>query len=122
MLPRKTWKGICVHFGSLIRKFTYNWRLLHSLIVQFLYPCSDEFYSFTGYWSQRGCIQNKKESSKGIIVCDCNHLTHFAVLLSPGVKLGARHVLALQVIGYIGIVVSLAAMVITVLFLTCLRY
>ena len=57
----------------------------------------------------------------GRIVCECHHLTHFAVLLSPGVEFGATHKLALQVIGYIGIVISLSAMTITVLFFICLR-
>lgn len=64
---------------------------------------------------------NEDESTKSITVCECFHLTHFAVLLSPGVEFGAKHEFALQVIGYIGTVVSLLAMAITVFFNICLK-
>ena len=65
---------------------------------------------------------NEEESTGRIAVCECSHLTHFAVLLSPGVKLGTQDKIALQAIGYIGIVVSLTAMAVTVLVYICLRY
>ena len=82
---------------------------------------SDIYTPITGSWSQRGCVVNEQESTDRVVVCECSHLTHFAVLLSPGVELGERHEFALQVIGYIGVVTSLAAMAITVLFNICLK-
>ena len=79
------------------------------------------YYPSTGAWSQRGCIMNEAESTAGKTVCECNHLTHFAVLLSPGVEFGEVHEFALRTIGYIGITISLFAMVITVLINACFR-
>ena len=64
---------------------------------------------------------NEQESTDRVVVCECSHLTHFAVLLSPGVNVSEKHEFALQVIGYIGVVVSLAAMAITVLFYICFK-
>ena len=64
---------------------------------------------------------NKEESTTKKTVCECSHLTHFAVLLSPGVEFGTKHRLALQTIGYIGIIISLFAMAITVLVNICFK-
>jgi hypothetical protein len=64
---------------------------------------------------------NEAESTERKTVCECNHLTHFAVLLSPGVEFGEKHEFALQTIGYIGITISLFAMAITVLINVCFR-
>ena len=36
----------------------------------------------TGDWSMEGCTS---AFDGGIVSCSCNHLTHFAILLSPGV-------------------------------------
>ena len=38
----------------------------------------------TGSWSRNGCHMTSEEGS--VVVCECNHLTHFAILLSPGVE------------------------------------
>ena len=83
--------------------------------------CSDVYYPSTGTWSQRGCVMNEDESTERKTVCECNHLTHFAVLLSPGVEFGKKHEFALQTIGYIGITISLFAMAITVFINACFR-
>lgn len=83
---------------------------------------SDTDDSFAGYWSQRGCSLNRAETTEGRIVCECTHLTHFAVLLSPGAKIEQKHAFALSVVGYIGVPFSLVAMAITVLVYGCFRY
>ena len=31
-----------------------------------------------------GCYRNENLSNTTATVCECNHLTHFAILLSPG--------------------------------------
>jgi len=31
-----------------------------------------------------GCYRNDNLSNTTVTVCECNHLTHFAILLSPG--------------------------------------
>ena len=47
--------------------------------------CSvDEDEPYTGSWSEDGCYL--MEPVGDAVVCKCNHLTHFAVLLSPGVE------------------------------------
>ena len=73
-----------------------------------------------GRWSEKGCTRNTKLSSASKTVCDCNHLTHFAILLSPNPPEFSSNVeLSLTLIGYIGVSVSLVAMTVTVLtFLT----
>ena len=40
-------------------------------------------------WSEEGCVVNEALSSAETTVCDCNHLTHFAVMLSPKDSVGA---------------------------------
>ena len=40
-------------------------------------------------WSEEGCVVNETLSSAETTVCDCYHLTHFAVMLSPKDSVGA---------------------------------
>lgn len=37
----------------------------------------------TGQWNTSGCTITRQDSE--LITCQCDHLTHFAILLSPGV-------------------------------------
>jgi latrophilin and seven transmembrane domain-containing 1 len=68
---------------------------------------------FTGEWSKKGCETTFNSTST---VCRCNHLTHFAILLSaqPLSDLSQPQTLALQITGYIGVSVSLVAMAATI--------
>ena len=67
---------------------------------------------FSGKWSKLGCETNFSLEST---VCRCNHLTHFAILLSARpLDLPRPKVLALQITGYLGVSVSLVAMAATV--------
>ena len=36
------------------------------------------------FWKSDGCTTIK--FTNGSVMCSCNHLTHFAILLSPGVE------------------------------------
>ena len=38
----------------------------------------------TGRWNTSGCYY--EISDNNIVTCRCNHLTHFAILLSPGAE------------------------------------
>ena len=38
----------------------------------------------TGAWDGRGCTTTVVAGDR--VNCSCNHLTHFAILLSPGVE------------------------------------
>ncbi len=77
---------------------------------------------FLGHWSQRGCVKNVQLSSFSETVCECNHLTHFAILLSPKPPAYSDPVkLSLNYISTIGVVISLLAMIITVFTFSALK-
>ena len=68
-----------------------------------------------GQWSDRGCRKNESLSNTSTTVCECDHLTHFAILLSAAPLNVSQPVqLSLQIIGYVGVAVSLVAMALTV--------
>ena len=82
-------------------------RLICKKLVSF-YVYSERRRVFTGRWSEDGCDTVFNSTST---VCKCNHLTHFAILLSARpLQLPQPQVLALQVTGYVGVSVSLVAM------------
>ncbi len=61
-------------------------------------------------------------STDSLTVCECNHLTHFAILLSPKPpQLKPSVKLSLSIISYVGVAVSLVAMAITVITFVALR-
>ncbi|XP_066504316.1 adhesion G protein-coupled receptor G3 [Hoplias malabaricus] len=70
-----------------------------------------------GSWSKDGCrtIQNNTD-----IVCNCNHLSFFAVLISPEVPSPA-HVQNLVYISYVGSSLSVVFSAIVIVFLICQR-
>ena len=83
-------------------------------LLSFLYICSKRqgniFYA--GQWSTDGCETSFTSNST---VCRCNHLTHFAILLSAQpLDLSQPQILALQITGYIGVSISLVAMAATI--------
>ena len=70
-----------------------------------------------GEWSERGCQRNDNLSNASVTVCECNHLTHFAILLSAkplNITTNPAITISLQIIGYVGVTVSLVAMALTV--------
>ena len=69
---------------------------------------------FPGEWSDEGCETTiDPETSRA--VCSCNHLTHFAILLSAKpLDISPSHTLALGIIGKVGVAVSLVAMAMTI--------
>ena len=76
-----------------------------------------------GQWSERGCNRSESLSNTSVTVCECNHLTHFAILLSAApLNLTDPSVLSLEVIGYVGVSVSLVAMALTVFTFIAFKY
>ena len=76
-----------------------------------------------GEWSDRDCTRNDTLSNTSVTVCDCTHLTHFAILLSAApLSLSDPVALSLEIIGYVGVSVSLVAMAITVFTFIAFRY
>ena len=76
-----------------------------------------------GEWSRRGCSRNAKLSDTSVTVCECTHLTHFAILLSADPPNFSDPVaLSLEIIGYVGVSISLVAMALTIATFTILKY
>ena len=48
----------------------------------FLEFLTDNSILSAGQWSDRGCNKSESLSNTSVTVCECNHLTHFAILLS----------------------------------------
>ena len=77
----------------------------------------------SGQWSDRGCNRSESLSNTSVTVCECNHLTHFAILLSAApLNLTDAVVLSLEVIGYVGVSISLVAMALTIFTFAALKY
>ncbi|XP_019854997.1 PREDICTED: adhesion G protein-coupled receptor L3-like [Amphimedon queenslandica] len=74
----------------------------------------------SGYWSTEGCTT---AYNNNIMNCYCNHLTHFAILLSPGVTLptDSVHVQILNILGNILVPMSLMCILIVIVTYTCTR-
>lgn len=75
---------------------------------------------FPGKWSEEGC---ETTFTSNMTSCSCNHLTHFAILLSSKpLDLTPEHSLALQTISAIGVSISLVAMALTILVFIYLKW
>ena len=76
-----------------------------------------------GQWSDRGCNRSESLSNTSVTVCECNHLTHFAILLSVApLNITDAVVLSLEVIGYMGVSVSLIAMSLVIFTFAAFEY
>ena len=76
--------------------------------------------SYTGSWDSRGCAVSEEESDSFLTVCECNHLTHFGILMSP-YEIDSQDAIQLTVIGNVGVAISLVAMVLTVIIHICFK-
>ncbi|XP_066916357.1 adhesion G-protein coupled receptor G6-like [Clytia hemisphaerica] len=73
-----------------------------------------------GFWSPRGCIKSNiitTENEEIYVVCSCTHLTNFAVLFNVyDAKVGAiKSNTALNIISFIGCVVSMVCLIATLI-------
>ena len=76
-----------------------------------------------GQWSERGCSRSESLSNTSVTVCECDHLTHFAILLSAApLNLTDAVVLSLEVVGYVGVSVSLVAMGLVIFTFVVFKY
>ncbi|KAJ7985812.1 hypothetical protein DPEC_G00344350 [Dallia pectoralis] len=71
-----------------------------------------------GKWSPEGCGTSLNWSH---IVCSCNHLSFFAVLVNPKVPIGKVNAAYLSGISYVGSAVSVAFTTVTLVMYTCFR-
>ena len=65
---------------------------------------------------------NEDYSSETRTVCECNHLTHFAILLSPKTpEISKRKKVVHGIIGYVGVSISLLAFIMTIITFTAIK-
>ena len=109
------------HQERLVRDNTLK---IQCVFLEFLTESStDNSILSAGQWSERGCNRSESLSNTSVTVCECNHLTHFAILLSAApLNLTDAVVLSLKVIGYVGVSVSLVAMGLTIFTFAALKY
>ena len=76
-----------------------------------------------GLWSDEGCSRNTKLSNTSVTVCECTHLTHFAILLSASPPTFTEEVIfSLNIFGYVCYTISLISMAIVIFTFTVLKY
>ncbi|XP_064399841.1 uncharacterized protein LOC135346210 isoform X4 [Halichondria panicea] len=75
-----------------------------------------------GRWDTEGCVRNDSLSNSTQTVCECTHLTNFAILLSAQpLNIPSGVALSLSIIGYIGVSLSVIAMLATIVALVFFR-
>ena len=93
-----------------------------SVKLQYIFYSPDNILSI-GEWSRRGCSRNANLSNTFVTVCECTHLTHFAILLSASPPNFSDPVaLSLEIIGYVGVSISLVAMALTITTFSIVKY
>ena len=97
---------------------------IQCVFLDFLIESSiDNTILSVGQWSDRGCNRSESLSNTSVTVCECNHLTHFAILLSAApLNITDADVLSLEVIGYMGVSVSLFAMCLVIFTFSAFEY
>ncbi|XP_050314725.1 latrophilin Cirl-like isoform X2 [Anthonomus grandis grandis] len=69
----------------------------------------------TNAWSEEGCHVDVSESNYTHTVCSCDHLTNFAILMDVhDIYLPIPHEIALQVITYVGCVISIICLILAI--------
>ncbi|XP_077976979.1 adhesion G-protein coupled receptor G6-like [Glandiceps talaboti] len=76
-----------------------------------------KFNDGNGGWSSEGCTVSESTVQENVTVCECNHLTNFALLVDvydEGDQVDSVSQKALSIISYIGCGISLLALVVTI--------
>ncbi|XP_062245861.1 adhesion G-protein coupled receptor G1-like [Platichthys flesus] len=72
----------------------------------------------TGIWSTYGCNTN---DTGAVVICSCNHLSFFAVLVNPNLSVDETHSMGLSYINYIGSALSVVFTVMSLIIYICLQ-
>ncbi|XP_034535401.1 adhesion G protein-coupled receptor G3-like isoform X2 [Notolabrus celidotus] len=72
----------------------------------------------TGYWSPQGCETNNTGAE---FICSCDHLSFFAVLVNPELKVDKKSATALSYITYIGSALSVFFITSSLIIYICLQ-
>ena len=72
-----------------------------------------------GAWSNEGCKVSEAQEHEDFLVCECNHLTNFALLMDVS---HTRHdSFALSIVTWIGCIISIIGLVITIITHLCFK-
>lgn len=107
----------------MVRKFIiYTWLVFNASYIgwKMINNANNVNTLYTRYfishsaWSDDGCqIQKTNETHT---ICECDHLTNFAVLMDVhAVRLDIAHQVALQIITYIGCIISVVCLILAIL-------
>ena len=101
--------------------------MLIAYIIIVTYQCHNTSRSnvlSVSKWSPKGCNRNEVLSSDLSTVCECTHLIYFANLLSakPIIPHDPPVSISLSVIEYVGVTVSVVALMMTVLTFTVIEW
>lgn len=70
----------------------------------------------TNSWSEEGCYVERTLSNLTHTICLCDHLTNFAILMDvQSVYLPIVHEIALQIITYVGCIVSIICLILAII-------
>ena len=79
---------------------------VHFFLFASSYVCSE--------WRDDGC--SMRETNLTHTVCECNHLTNFAVLMDVrAVPIDPSHQVALEIITYVGCIISVICLVLAII-------
>jgi len=68
----------------------------------------------SGEWSGKGCSVVSEGTNETHTMCQCNHLTNFAILMSPFTDIDPRTAVILSLISLVGCIVSIISMTMTI--------
>ena len=113
---------LCVFWEFILERYALSIiNIVEFLLCSLKFNCSSILS--IGQWSDRGCNRSDRLSNTSVTVCECDHLTHFAILLSASpLNLTQSLTLSLEIISYVGVSISLVAMGLTITTFTILRY
>ncbi len=56
----------------------------YTYIHTYIHACRNSSgFAVGGQWNDKGCKIVESDSNSSMSVCECNHLTHFGILLNP---------------------------------------
>ncbi|XP_023245084.1 adhesion G protein-coupled receptor L3 [Copidosoma floridanum] len=75
------------------------------------HSCSFDIILIDNDWSEDGCAIQQSKSNKTHSVCQCNHLTNFAILMDVhGTKIDSMNDFILRIITYVGCSISIVCL------------
>ena len=99
--------------------FLQNTSAFDLITVQLLFDLATSISGVFGAWSNEGCNVSDIQKYDGYVNCTCNHLTNFALLLD--VSQTRAKPLALSIVTWIGCVISILGLVLTIITYSCFK-